>query len=204
MSEEIRAMAAAAVERQAFGEAIALLRPLAESGDRDAQFALGFLVLTECDELTGREGFRWLKAAADRGHPEAAYHVATFPPFASEGFSSPLTADESWRFLTQAAEAGSVEAQHHAAACLATGDWGEEARPPAPAEALHWYRRAAESGNSSAQFNLACMLLEGEGCEPDRAEGIRWLRRAAASGDSQAPRYLVHLGEAEQGEVEHS
>lgn len=93
------------------------------------------LVMTECDELTGCQGFRWLKAAADQGHPDAAYHVATFPTFAGEGFSSPLTADESWRFLILAAETGSVEAQQH----------------------------------------------------------------AAASGDTQAPPYLVHLGEAEEG-----
>jgi TPR repeat protein len=33
--------------------------------------------------------------------------------------------------------------------------------------AVAWYRRAAEAGHVEAQFNLAFMLAEGEGCARD-------------------------------------
>jgi hypothetical protein len=201
MTEEILARASAAIERRAFDEAIALLRPLAESGDCEAEFRLGFLVLTECEELSGREGFRWLLAAAEQGHAKAAYHLATFPVFITEGFTSPLSSAESWRFLIRAAEAGCVEAQYVAGASLATGDWGEEMRPLDLPAALSWYQRAAEAGHAMAQFNFACMLLQGEGCDADRKNGIYWLRRAAASGDPQARRYLSDLGEAQADQI---
>jgi TPR repeat protein len=202
LGEEILARARAATDRKAFSEAIVLLRPLAESGDREAQFTLGFLVLTECEELTGREGFHWLLAAAEQGHAQAAFHVAGYPDFLSEGFTSPLSTEESWRFLMRAAEGGCVEAQYSAGEWLATGEWGNDAAKTVDlAAALRWYQRAADAGHATAQWEVGCMLLNGEGCDPDIERGIDWLKRAAASGDPQAPQFLAALGEGAVNDV---
>ena len=131
--------------------------------------------------------------AAEQGHAEAMYHVATFPGFPGEPFNSRLSEDEAWHWLLRAAESGSIQAQYDAGASLATGLWGERGVPQNLAAAVAWYRRAAEAGHAEAQFNLASMLLEGEGCERDLPLAREWLRRSVAGGYEYAEVLLAHL-----------
>ena len=58
--------------------------------------------------------------------------------------------------------------------------------PRAYAEAVHWYRRAAEQGHVYAQSNLGIMYAEGRGVPRDYAEAVRWYRKAAEQGDAEA------------------
>ncbi len=51
-----------------------------------------------------------------------------------------------------------------------------------PAEAVKWYRRAAEKGLARAQANLANMYLAGEGVPRDYGAAARWLYLAAVQG----------------------
>jgi TPR repeat protein len=190
--------AKAAVARGDFSSAIALLRPLAEAGDRDAQYELGFLALTECGSVSGREAFSLFMKAAQDGHVEAMYHLATFPDFITEPFRSPLSEEETWRWLLRAAEGGCVQAQRDAGASLATGDWREGKVPQDLPAAVAWYRHAAEAGHPDAQYNLASMLAEGEGCAQDLAAAREWLRRAVAGGYEYAEGLLAHLDSLQQ------
>jgi TPR repeat protein len=138
--------AKAAAARGDFESAINVLRPLAQAGNREAQYELGFLALTECDLISGRESFSLFLKAAEQGHGEAMYHLATFPEFVSESFKSPLSEEEAWRWSVRAAEGGCVQAQRDAGAALATGDWREGRVRQDLAAAVAWYRRAAEAG----------------------------------------------------------
>jgi TPR repeat protein len=54
------------------------------------------------------------------------------------------------------------------------------------AEAVRWFRKAAEQGLASAQSNLGAMYHEGQGVVQDYAEAIRWFREAAEQGDAAA------------------
>jgi tetratricopeptide (TPR) repeat protein len=47
------------------------------------------------------------------------------------------------------------------------------------AEALKWYRKAADQGSASTQFNLGLMYAQGQGVPQDYAEAAKWYRRAA-------------------------
>ena len=58
------------------------------------------------------------------------------------------------------------------------------------AEALRWYRAAAERGNAAAQFNLGCMYDNGLGADQDHAEAARWFRAAAEQGNAEGQFYL--------------
>jgi hypothetical protein len=60
--------AKAATARGDDESAITVLRPLAEAGNRDAQYELGFLALTECESISGREAFSLFMKAAQDGH----------------------------------------------------------------------------------------------------------------------------------------
>lgn len=54
------------------------------------------------------------------------------------------------------------------------------------AEAAHWYRRAAESGDAVAQINLAELYDFGRGVARDPARAMFWLSLAAAQGNGWA------------------
>jgi TPR repeat protein len=54
------------------------------------------------------------------------------------------------------------------------------------AEAVKWWRKAAEQGNAQAQHNLGLMYDEGEGVTQDYAEAVKWYRKAAEQGDVEA------------------
>jgi TPR repeat protein len=54
------------------------------------------------------------------------------------------------------------------------------------AEAVKWYRKAAEQGNAIAQFSLGNKYLNGEGVSQDYAEAVKWYRKAAEQGYARA------------------
>ena len=59
------------------------------------------------------------------------------------------------------------------------------------AEALKWYRKAAEQGHAKAQVNLGVMYRGGIGVTQDNAEAVKWYRKSAEQGNAKAQ---VNLG----------
>ena len=89
--------------------------------------------------------------------------------------------------LRVAAEAGDVEAQYRLAVL---NDEGE-----AIAEALRWYRRAAERGHPRTQWRLGYAYREGDGVEQNDREAVRWHCLAAQAGDPAAQYDLARMCE---------
>src|ERR1041385_8786039 len=56
------------------------------------------------------------------------------------------------------------------------------------AEALRWYRVAAEKGSAEAQFEIGVLYDTGQGVTQDPAEALRWYQRAADQGFAPAQR----------------
>ncbi len=54
------------------------------------------------------------------------------------------------------------------------------------AQAVRWYRKAADQGMDRAQYNLGVMYLAGEGLSKDPAEALSWFRKAAEQGHADA------------------
>ena len=88
--------------------------------------------------------------------------------------------------LSALAEAGATEAQYSIGVKYDTG----EGVPQDDAEAVIWYRRAAEQSHATAQYNLGVMYGAGEGVPQDDAEAVRWYRLAAEQGDASAQNNL--------------
>ena len=63
------------------------------------------------------------------------------------------------------------------------------------AEALRWYRAAADAGDASSMARMGHMYETGKGVAKDRAEAVRWYRKSAASGYEPAVERLRRLGE---------
>ena len=53
-------------------------------------------------------------------------------------------------------------------------------------QAVKWFRKAAEQGNSFAQFNLGQIYTQGKGVPQDYAEAVKWWRKAAEQGNAPA------------------
>ncbi|HZZ40147.1 MAG TPA: tetratricopeptide repeat protein [Acidobacteriaceae bacterium] len=55
-----------------------------------------------------------------------------------------------------------------------------------PAQAVYWYRKAADQGDPNAQNQLGYFYCWGIGVERDEAQAAKWFMRAAASGSQSA------------------
>ncbi len=66
------------------------------------------------------------------------------------------------------------------------------------AEAINWYRKAAEYDHAEALFSLGWVYAEGQGVTKDMREAARWYRRGASTGHASSQfqlGYLYDIGE---------
>ncbi|MCA3585753.1 MAG: sel1 repeat family protein, partial [Methylocystis sp.] len=61
------------------------------------------------------------------------------------------------------------------------------------AQAVQWFRRAAEQGNADGQANLGIMLESGRGIVHNLEEAVIWYQRAARQGNAGAQASLRRL-----------
>ena len=86
------------------------------------------------------------------------------------------------------AEAGDAEAQSYLGELYYFG----EGVPQDYFEAVKWWRKAVEAGNSEAQYNLAaqynlgCAYNAGEGVPQNSTEAVKWWLNAAEQGYANA------------------
>ena len=92
------------------------------------------------------------------------------------------------RRLSPLGEKGDARAQFDLGFMHAYG-WGV---PRNPAEAIAWYRKAADQGLPVAQHFLGLAFVNGEGVPPDDAQAARWFARGAAQGFAQS-QYMLGL-----------
>ena len=67
------------------------------------------------------------------------------------------------------------------------------------AEAVKWFRKAAEQGIAGAQHNLGFYYSSGTGVKKDEAEALKWYRNAAGQGLDQAMVIFARMCEDGQG-----
>ena len=61
------------------------------------------------------------------------------------------------------------------------------------AEAMRWYRKAADQGDAGAQSNIGWLYENGKGLAQDDVEATRWYRKAADQGNVEAKNRLLAL-----------
>jgi TPR repeat protein len=60
-------------------------------------------------------------------------------------------------------------------------------------EAVRWFRKAAEQGNTEGQWNLGVIYYEGRGMPRDYVEAHMWLNLAASGPSSHAQKQAADL-----------
>ena len=132
-----------------------------------------------------REGFKWLKRAAESA--DFQYNTAPYELglLHESGFGDDIFQDEGYaaQLFTQSADLGHIEANYR------LGDAYEHGKlhcPRDPALSVHFYTGAAQRGHPLAMMALCAWYMVG--AEPvldkNEAEACEWARKAAETGTS--------------------
>ncbi|HTZ70078.1 MAG TPA: tetratricopeptide repeat protein [Acetobacteraceae bacterium] len=126
--------------------------------------------------------YKLLRAAADRGEPEAMVNLGYMYARGHGTASDPAFALQLYR---RAADAGDAEAMN------AVGFRYNFAPIPDLDQAIHWYCLAVLHGNSRAMNNLGLLVARGQGVLRNQAEARNLWRQAAQRGNVNAQTNLA-------------
>ena len=124
----------------------------------------------------------WYYKAADQGHSMAQNNLGDI--FIQTG---DLTQGVYW--LQKSAEQDNVWGLTNLAMCFLNGDGVVQSENQAAA----LYMRAAELGDSFAQYSIGVCYFQGIGVEQDLSKAIEWFKKAAEQGDENAIYNLSEL-----------
>jgi TPR repeat protein len=136
---------------------------------------------------------RWYRAAAARGHANAAAMLATMY---EQGRGMPADQAEAVAWLRKAAALGHNGARLTPARALRDGAKGLT-RDDAAAFAL--FKQVADTGDTLAQADLGFMYLQGRGTPGDPAAAAAQFRAAAGAGNAYVQDQLATLTEQGRG-----
>ncbi|MDB9756888.1 M48 family metalloprotease [Pseudomonadales bacterium] len=161
-------------------EVISDLRLAADSGDANAQYALGLghhhsVLVKQSDEKAAE----WYKLAAAQDHTNAQFSLAVL---FDEGVLVEKDSSKAVYWYRRAAELGHWLAQSSLGWSLEYGDGTEQDK----IAAYNWYLSAARQGDPDTQFYVGTEYLHGNYLEKDLDEGLFWLSLAAENGQSSA------------------
>ena len=148
-------------------------RPLAEQGNVYAQNNLGLMheygrgVPQKIDEAV-----KWYRLAAEQGDVNAKHNLDKMYKIFRAFF----------KIQKPLAKLGDVVAQADVGLMYELG----QGVPQDYAEAVKWYRLAAEQGDVGAQFKLGFIYGNDKGVPQNYAEAVKWYRLAAVQGDAIA------------------
>jgi len=194
--------AAGAMRRGDYPAAVALLRPLAETGDARAQLLLG--ALHRDGRGVAPDAARAVElfiAAAEQGDARAQANLgeALF-----QGRGTPRDRAEAFRWFAAAAAQGDVQAQRRMAQMLLNGVGVAKDVAAGFRWLLLWAGQDPEAVRASladledhaiadvlkdmvaAQNTVGLRYLNGDGVETDDVQAVAWFRRAAAQGNTNA------------------
>ena len=165
---------------QDYAEALKWYRLAADQGDASAQYNLGVMY------AEGRgvpqdyaEALKWYRLAADQGYADAQFNLGVMyangqacrrtTPRPRSGIASPLTKATPTRRTVSAVMYGNGHGV-----------------PQNYAEAVKWFRLAADQGDADTQYSLGLMYTKGEGVPQDYVRAHMWFNLSAAQGNQVA------------------
>jgi TPR repeat protein len=170
-------------------EAARWYRLAADTGDRQAEFSLGLMLLIGAPgvEKDRAAAATWLEKAAAQGHAGALYNLGVMA-IEGEGKSGPDFAKAADLFR-RSAEAGDDDGAYSYGVLLRDGRGvGLDI-----AAAAHWLKRAADGGIIAGEVEYGIMLFNGIGVDKDEAAAAKLFLKAAAKNNPIAQNRLAHL-----------
>lgn len=175
----------AAWESYDYVTAMRELLPLAERGDRSAQFYVGhmFYFGSGVPKDYGK-ALDWFRKSGGQGDIDAQGYVADLYYM---GRGVPQNFAEAARWYRRAAEQGDSYGKLSLGLLYAAGEGVKRDH----AEAVRLFRELAEAGDPDGQRNLAIAFEYGEGVAKSAEEALAWYRKAA---DQRDPYAFMELG----------
>jgi TPR repeat protein len=174
-----------AVRKGDYATAIPIYRSLAEKGDVSAQMRLGFFYESGAGlKRDWVESAKWFSKAADGGDERAVFVLSFLGRYwrHQEGARAPPIIYE---LVEKVARSGFAVAQFSLGVMnYPIGDPSFDAAKGSLAQALVWYRRAAEQGDIRAQVALGLAYAQGIGVVQDYIEADKWFNIAASRAKS--------------------
>jgi TPR repeat protein len=163
--------AADAAVRGEFATVLEILRPLAQQGDPEAQYAMGILyVYGRGVQKDYAEAAKWYRKAAENGYA-AAQHKLGLLYFG--GLGVPKDFAEAFRWFSSAAEQGDAAAQDSLASMYHLRNDN--------AKAVKLYQLAADQWYPDAQITLGQLYYRGLVVPKDMVKAHMWFIIAVAS-----------------------
>jgi hypothetical protein len=170
-------------------EAVRYFRMAAEQGHSDAQVCMGKLYKKQIVggvAQDGREAVRSFRMAAEQGHSDALFYLGTMFEHGDCAAGVDPDIDEAARFYLMAAQQGHSDAQTNLGNMLMNDVYAKDMNEAVLGEVVRHFRRAAERGNSEAQYYHGCLFEFGCGVAQDSAEAERYYLMAAVQGNFDA------------------
>ena len=186
---------------QDYEEALRWFRRAVEQGHADAQSNIGRMYMNGWGVPQDyREALRWFRLSAEQGSAFGEVNLGVMHEDGLGVQQNYLEAAGWYRLVAERGYTGGTEDRAIAFAQNKLGFLYEDGRLAYdPAEAVRWFRLAADQGDADAQLNLGYMYEYGRGVRQDPAEAARWYRLAADQGDAVAQTNLGILYEYGRG-----
>ena len=170
-----------AVRKGDYPTAIPIYRSLAEKGDVSAQMRLGFFYESGAGlKRDWVESAKLFSKAAGAGD-ESAVFLGRYWRHRERTSTPPII----YELVEKVAKSGFAVAQFSLGVMnYPIGDPSFDAAKGNPAQALVWYRRAAEQGDIGAQVALGLAYAQGIGVVQDYIEADKWFNIAASRAKS--------------------
>ncbi|TAL27103.1 MAG: DUF4034 domain-containing protein [Alphaproteobacteria bacterium] len=164
-----------------YDEALRRFRLGAAHDDTASQISLG-LMYQEGNGVKQDyvEAMKWYKKAEFNGDFAAESYIAELYQHGKPGI--PADPAEAIRRFRRGAEHGNAAAQYHLGSCY---EWGKGVRPD-NSQALIWYQKAADQGDTNAQIGLGRLYSSKAAMNNSPQEmdvAIMWYQKAADQGD---------------------
>ncbi|HMH64166.1 MAG TPA: tetratricopeptide repeat protein [Rhizomicrobium sp.] len=171
-----------AARNRDFALALVNFKPLAETGDADAERAMGQLLMQNCTGLQDKSAaVAWLTKAAAAGNVPAQNQLASAY---LRGFGVTQDDAKAFALFSQTAAAGNAGGESELGYLYFAG----RGVPQDRYQGLQWTVKAAEQGNAGALSNIAASYIHGEvlARDPDRAAYFLALTNERASPAERA------------------
>jgi len=167
-------------------EKIALLKVMADQGDREARWELAQIYMGKRDGPDWDKAIPLLQSAAEQDHVEAQYQFALALGRGYGNESNTPEINKAIPWFKKAAEQDHVGAQFQFAVALVEG-YGNELNTHEVNKAIPWFTKAADRGHLQSQYMLAFFYEIGEGTPKNIWKAIDYYTLAAKQGhvDSQ-------------------
>ena len=163
-----------------YAQALAILKPLAESGNSEAQVTLG--IMYDFGHGVAKDpakAIEWYIKAAEQGIPVVQHDVGV-KYFQGQGVEQDYLKAAYW--WEQSANAGLADSQFNLGLLYYRGIGLEVDFQ----KASSLFTAAAEQDHPHAQYSLAVMYAFGQGLDKDYEQALKWFRKSASHDVAQA------------------